>query len=191
MTTFKDLLYGPWPWYLVGPLMGATIPLLLFWGNKMLGASSSLQHLCTLIPSRIEAFQYHIREGLWNVMFAVGTLLGGGLTYAFLYEQEAVNIADATRRDLVRLGLSDLSGLMPQEIFGMESLWSATGLTFTLLGGFLVGFGVRYAGGCTSGHGFMGLSQFSLSSAIATVSFFAGGTLFTHFGLPLLLHPVA
>lgn len=189
--TIQSLFSGPWPWYLAGPLMGATIPLLLFWGNKMLGASSTLQHLCTLVPSKISYFRYDIREGMWNLFFGLGVLLGGSLTYAFAYAPERVDIAEATRRDLLQLGLTDLSGLMPAELFATEQLWSVNGLIFTLFGGFLVGFGVRYAGGCTSGHGFMGLSQLSWSSAIAIVSFFTGGVLFTHLILPLLLqHPV-
>jgi len=191
MSNFINFLHEPWPWYIVGPLMGATIPLLLFWGNKMLGASSSLQHLCTFIPNKLEFFQYDVKPGLWNVWFAVGVTLGGMLTYHFLYDATVVDIAAATREDLRQLGLNDLSGLMPAEIFATENLWSLTGLTFTIIGGFLVGFGVRYAGGCTSGHGFMGLSQWSPSSAIAVVSFFAGGVLFTHLILPFLLHHIA
>ena len=187
MDTIFSFIYEPWPWYVVGPLMGATIPILLFSGNKMLGASSSLRHICALLPNKLDYFQYDIKKGFWNLFFAGGVLLGASLTYHFLYEAEAVNIAHSTRQDLLELGIYNIEGLMPAEIFSSQHLWSLRGLSFSVIGGFLVGFGVRYAGGCTSGHGFMGLSQMSLSSAIAIISFFVGGTLFTHFILPVIL----
>ena len=44
-----------------------------------------------------------------------------------------------------------------------------------LVGGFLIGFGTRYAGGCTSGHSITGISNFNLPSLLATICFFAGG----------------
>ncbi len=183
----QEWLYQPWPWYVVGPLMGATIPLLLFSGNKMLGVSSSLRHLCALIPNRLPYFQYDLKVGYWNLFFALGVFLGAGLAYHFLYEVEEVAIASATVQDLANLGLTNRKGILPAEIFGSGQVWSLQGLTFTLGGGFLVGFGVRYAGGCTSGHGFMGLSQLSPSSAIAICAFFIGGLLATFLLLPLLL----
>ena len=187
MESFKTIITAPWPWYIVGPMMGATIPLLLFFGNKMLGASSSLQHMCAMLPMKVKYFEYDYKKGLWNIFFAIGVMLGSALTYHFLYDVDAVNIAEATRQDLRNLGLTDLSGLMPNEVFGFSELLSIKGLSFSLLGGLLIGFGVRYAGGCTSGHGFMGLSQMSLSSTIAIVSFFAGGIIMTHLILPLLI----
>lgn len=187
MTNASEFIYAPWPWYISGPLMGATIPLLLFWGNKMLGASSSLRHFCAMIPNRIEYFQYNLKSGLWNILFVVGVLLGGGLTYHFFYRTDTVDIAAATKEDLTALGLHDLSGLIPMEIFSIDHFWTVRGLLFTLGGGFLVGFGVRYAGGCTSGHGFMGLSQLSLSSFIAILAFFAGGVIFTFLLLPIVI----
>ncbi|MBX2876376.1 MAG: YeeE/YedE family protein [Saprospiraceae bacterium] len=186
METF-DLLRDPWPWYIAGPLMGATIPLLLFWGNKMLGASSSLKHLCALIPSNIQYFQYDVRKGYWNIAFAVGVCLGAALCFRYFYDTNQVTIAAATIADLQQLGLFDFSGLMPREIFGEGHAGGARFWIFTLVGGFLVGFGVRYAGGCTSGHGFMGLSQFSRASFLAVLAFFAGGMFFTFFLLPIFL----
>ncbi len=187
MKTIQQFLYEPWPWYVVGPLMGATIPLLLFWGNKMLGASSSFRHLCAMIPNQVDYFQYDYRKDLWNLLFVLGVALGASVTYGFFYRVEEVEIALTTQTDLLALGLNDLSGLLPEEIFGTHHLWSLKGLFFSMGGGFLVGFGVRYAGGCTSGHGFMGLSQFSLSSAIAILAFFAGGVIFTFLILPFVI----
>lgn len=187
MKNIIELLYAPWPWYIVGPLMGATIPILLFGGNKMLGASSSLRHLCAIIPNRIEYFKYDIGKGTWNVLFALGVAFGAAPTYHYLYRAQTIQISSATKQDLLELGLSDLSGLMPMEIFSMDNLLSVQGLLFTIVGGFLVGFGVRYAGGCTSGHGFMGLSQMSLSSVVAIIAFFVGGVIATHFILPFII----
>ncbi|MEL6924211.1 MAG: YeeE/YedE thiosulfate transporter family protein [Bacteroidota bacterium] len=186
MNPIIDFLFAPWPWYITGPLMGATIPLLLFSGNKMLGASSTLRHLCALSPSQLDYFNYDLRVGWWNLLFALGICLGAGVCYYFFYDTPRVELSDQTVAALQLLGVEDQSGLMPKEIFAMERLLSPRSLLFTAGGGFLVGFGVRYAGGCTSGHGFMGLSQLATSSFVAVVAFFAGGVVFTHFILPLL-----
>jgi uncharacterized membrane protein YedE/YeeE len=187
MESITANFYDPWPWFIVGPLMGAVIPLLLFWGNKMLGASSSLRHLCSIVPNQIDYFQYDLKTGYWNLLFACGVMIGAAITYHFFHHADAVDISTSTKEDLLELGLTDLTGLMPAEIFTGAELWSMRGLIFTLIGGFLVGFGVRYAGGCTSGHGFMGLSQMSLASGIAIFSFFIGGMIATYFILPLIL----
>ena len=186
MKTF-DLLSDPWPWYIAGPLMGATIPILLFWGNRMLGASSSLKHLCALFPSKSEYFQYDVRSGYWNIAFAMGVCLGAAICFRYFYHPEQVSIAMATMEDLQLLGISDFRGMMPQEIFGESSFTETRYWIFTLVGGFLVGFGVRYAGGCTSGHGFMGLSLMSKASFLAVLAFFGGGMFFTLFLLPYFL----
>jgi uncharacterized membrane protein YedE/YeeE len=57
-----------------------------------------------------------------------------------------------------------------------------------VIGGFLVGFGTRYAGGCTSGHAISGLSNLQFASLIATIGFFAGGLIATHLLYPLLFN---
>lgn len=186
MKTF-DLLYDPWPWYLAGPLMGATIPLLLFLGNKMLGASSSLRHLCAVLPTNLSYFHYDLRSGYWNLLFVAGVCLGATICFHYFYQVDQVAIAARTMEDLRALGLSNFQGLHPEELFGDENLLRPRTWLFTLLGGFLVGFGVRYAGGCTSGHGFMGLSQWSRASFIAILAFFTGGMFFTFFLLPYIV----
>lgn len=186
MKTF-DILHDPWPWYLAGPLMGATIPILLFWGNKMLGASSSLRHICAVGYSKLPYFQYDVRNGFWNILFVAGVCLGATICFHFFYEVDQVAIAISTKSDLMRLGITDFQGLLPVEIFGDAHFGELRTWIFTLGGGFLVGFGVRYAGGCTSGHGFMGLSQMSRASFIAILSFFAGGMFFTYVILPYFI----
>lgn len=183
----QDFLTQPWPWYVSGPLLGLMIPLLLVLHNKMLGVSSTMQHMCTaLIPTKLEYFNYDWRKHTWTFWFGAGLVLSGLIGRLFLTGDVPVAISEATKQDFNALGLTDLSGLMPDQIFGIEHLFSLQGFIFMVLGGFLVGFGVRYAGGCTAGHGFMGVSMFNTSSIIALISFFAGGLLVTHFVFPYL-----
>jgi uncharacterized membrane protein YedE/YeeE len=56
-----------------------------------------------------------------------------------------------------------------------------------VVGGFLVGFGTRYAGGCTSGHAIMGLSNLQWPSLVATISFMVGGFIMANLILPFIL----
>lgn len=116
MQTLKELIVSPWPWYVAGPLMGLTIPLLLFFGNKMLGASSSLRHIMAIVPNRLPYFQYDVKKEYWNIWFATGVLLGAFITYHLIHDPLNVDIAASTREDLIKLGLTDLSGLMPSEL---------------------------------------------------------------------------
>jgi hypothetical protein len=76
---------------------------------------------------------------------------------------------------------------MPASIFSFENLFTLRGLMFFVFGGFLVGFGTRYAGGCTSGHTIMGLSNLQWPSLIATCCFMAGGFLMVHVLFPWLM----
>lgn len=188
-----EVLAGPWPWYVAGPLIGLVVPVLLVFGGKVFGISANLRHLCaaTPVPARVKpAFlRYDWRHaGLWNLVFVVGIGLGGFLSLAlFGLPDTGASIAEATRADLAALGLRDLSGLVPSELFSWEVLTSLPGLLTIVGGGFLVGFGARYAGGCTSGHAISGLADLQLPSLVAVVGFFAGGLLATYLLLPLLL----
>ena len=183
----NTIMHAPWPWYVTGPLFGLSIPLLLFFGNKMLGVSSALRHICAIaFPTKISYFNYNVKDGFWNILFAIGILFGGVFTRLFMYNPKAIKIANSTREDLQKLGITSFTGLMPEELFGLDQLFSLQGISLMLIGGFLIGFGVRYAGGCTSGHGFMGLSQGSIASLMAVLSFFVGGILMTHIIFPLI-----
>ena len=127
------------------------------------------------------------REGGWNLLFAAGILLGGFIAAHWLLPQGyAVAISAATVRDLREIGIHDFSGLMPRELVSWSALSTGRGWLVLGAGGFLVGFGSRWAGGCTSGHAISGLATFQLPSLIAVVGFFAGGLLMTHVLLPLL-----
>ena len=184
----NSFLSSPWPWYIAGPILGASIPLLLLIGNKQLGASASLRHLCSLVLAKKPAyFNYDVSQEIWNILFAIGVFLGGVFAAVFIPNPETVQIAESTIQDLKELGLTNLDGLMPIELFGVSQLFTIQGFTFMVVGGFLIGFGVRYANGCTSGHGFMGLSKAHTGSLIAISAFFVGGIIATFFLLPLLI----
>lgn len=184
-----NLLREPWPWYIAGPLIGLMVPLLLLIGGKPFGISSNLRHLCAAtVPSGIPFFEYDWkREGGWNLLFALGIAIGGLVAISVLLpDGYMVAISSATQHDLRALGVHDLSGLVPQQLMGWQALASWRGWLTLGAGGFLVGFGARWAGGCTSGHAISGLATFQVPSLIAVCGFFAGGLLMTHVIMPLL-----
>jgi uncharacterized protein len=184
-----DLLFGPWPWYVAGPIIGLFVPALLLVGNKLFGLSSNLRHACAAVaPGRADFFRYDWRRaGGWNLAFAAGILAGGFLAGTLLGAGESVAISEATRAELAALGVTDFSGLAPAELFSWEALLSWQGAALIVGGGFLVGFGAAWAGGCTSGHAIAGLADLQLPSLIAVGGFFVGGLVATHLLLPLIL----
>ena len=121
------------------------------------------------------------------MFFVAGVLIGGFIATYFLSNPNSIEIAPATVESLKALGITDFTHLMPSDLFGTEQIFSMKGLIFMVLGGFLVGFGTRYAGGCTSGHAIMGLSNLQLPSLIATISFMAGGFISVHLLLPFII----
>lgn len=184
-----DLLRMPWPWWLTGIGVGLIVPALLLVGNRSFGISSNLRHLCAaLCPADVAFFKYDWkRDGLWNLTFAIGILIGGFIGGSWLASAEPVAIAGSTKAQLGTLGIHDFSGLAPRELFNWQALGGLAGLLLIVGGGFLVGFGTAWGGGCTSGHGVSGLANFQLPSLIACIGFFVGGILATHFLLPLIL----
>jgi uncharacterized membrane protein YedE/YeeE len=183
-----ELLYKPWPWYVAGPVIGLTVPLLLWMGNKRLGISSSLRHICAAcVPANIQLFSYDWKKEIWSLYFAGGLLIGGIVGGSIFANPNAIAVSTSTLEYFSSLGLSRQVGLMPSEIFSWDNLISLKGFITMIVGGFLVGFGTRYAQGCTSGHGILGLSALQWPSLVATASFFIGGILFSHFVLPYVL----
>ncbi len=188
MDQLRDWLVQPWPWYVAGPLIGLTVPALLLFGNKAFGISSSLRHICAAcVPMNIPFFRYEWKKEMWNLMFVLGIAIGGFIAVTFLADPSAMVIAEATQQDLAALGIKEFDGLMPSQLFSWEQLFTAKGLIFFVLGGFMVGFGTRYAGGCTSGHAIMGLSNLQWPSLVATVFFMLGGFTMTLFLLPHIM----
>ena len=187
MNQFIEWVSQPWPWYVAGPMIGLTVPALLILGNKTFGISSSLRHICAAcVPAGIPFFTYNWKKEIWNLLFVLGTAIGGFIAVNFLANPDTIVISDATQTDLKALGLTNFSDLMPAEIFNWDSLFTGRGILFFVIGGFLVGFGTRYAGGCTSGHAIMGISALQWPSLVATICFMLGGFFMTH----VLLEPL-
>lgn len=162
-----DFLYQPWPWYVAGPIIGLSVPLLLLLGNKKLGISSTLRHICAAcVPASIPLFQYDWKKEIWSLYFVGGILIGGFIGGVLF---------------------SDGTDLLPREIFNWSELITARGFIMIIVGGFMVGFGTRYARGCTSGHGILGLSALQWPSLVAIMAFFLGGILFSNFVVPYLV----
>lgn len=184
-----EFLVRPWPWYVAGPLIGLFVPALLLVGNKLFGVSGNLRHICAAVyPRRIAHLDYDWRgQGGWNLAFALGIIIGGFLAGYVLANPEPVAIAPETRSSLLALGVTDFTGLVPNEIFTWSALldWRRGGLL--IVGGFLVGFGTAYAGGCTSGHGLAGVADLQPASFVALIGFFVGGILGTFLLLPIFL----
>lgn len=183
-----ELIKQPWPWYVSGPLIGLTIPTLLIIGNKALGISSFFRHVCAACaPGNIEFLKYDWKNEIWNIVFVLGILIGGFIGGNILSHPELLNINGTTIQDLTNAGVQNFKGFMPSEIFSWTGLFSIKGFIMIVVGGLLVGFGTRYAGGCTSGHAIMGLSNLQWPSLIAVIGFFLGGLIMTHLILPLIL----
>lgn len=183
-----EFLRQPWPWWVAGPLVGLVPAALLLLGNRMFGMSSNLRHACAVFaPGSAAFFRYDWkREGGWNLAFALGTLLGGFIGGVLLANPEPVAIAARTRADLEALGVRSFAGLVPTDVFSWAALGSARGLAMVVGGGFLVGFGTAWAGGCTSGHGLTGVADLQAPSFLALLAFFAGGIAATWLLLPLI-----
>lgn len=183
-----ETLKQPWPWYVAGALIGLTVPYLLLVGNKTFGISSSLRHLCAAcMPGDVKFFKYDWKKEAWNLFFVGGIALGAFIAASFLSNPDPLVLAEPTAAYLAEKGITDTTHLLPAEIFSWEQLLTLRGLIFLVVGGFMVGFGTRYAGGCTSGHAIMGLSSLQWPSLVATIMFMIGGFIMTWLILPHLL----
>jgi hypothetical protein len=183
-----EWLSQPCPWYIAGPLIGLTVPLLLVLGNKTFGISSSLRHLCAIcLPSKIPYFQYDWKKELWNLFFVTGIFLGGMICATVLADPNPVKLHPALIKELHSYGIDHYQQLVPTDIFNWQTLLSIKGFILMVVGGFLVGFGTRYAGGCTSGHSITGLSNLQWPSLVATICFMIGGFIMANLLLPYIL----
>lgn len=183
-----ELIKQPWPWYVAGPLVGLTVPVLLIIGNKSFGISSSLRHACAAcVPANIPFFQYDWKKEIWNLFFVFGIFVGGFLAIQFLSNSLTVNIHPNLQAELAKYNIVNLENLVPADLFTWANIFTLRGFIMIVGGGFLVGFGTRYAGGCTSGHAIMGISTLQWPSLVATISFMVGGIIMANFILPIIL----
>ncbi|HYK77304.1 MAG TPA: YeeE/YedE thiosulfate transporter family protein [Daejeonella sp.] len=182
-----ELLKQPWPWYVSGAAIAFIMILLLFYG-KSFGFSSNLRTICTLAGAgkKVKFFDFDWKTQKWNLLFLLGAVLGGVIASTLLKSDQPLQLSDATIADLKGLGFVFDGQLNPSQIFGLDFMTSPKGFIILLGGGLLVGFGSRYAGGCTSGHAISGLSNLQIPSLIAVIGFFAGGLIMTHLLLPLI-----
>lgn len=184
-----EILYQPWSWWAAGIVIGLTVPALLILGNKHFGLSANLRHACAAcLPANVKFFQYDWKKEMWNFFFVGGIIAGAVIASTVLANPEPVKIAPELATELQGYGIDDYSGMLPAQLFSWESIFTVRGLIMLVFGGFLVGFGSRYAGGCTSGHAIMGLSDLQVPSLIATISFMIGGFLMANFILPHILN---
>lgn len=183
-----EQLQAPWPWYVAGAMIGLIVPALLILGNKSFGISSSMRHVCAAcFPADIKFFKYDWKKEIWNFFFIIGIIIGAFLAIHYLKDPNPMVVNETLKKSLAEYGITNYDSLLPAEIFSFESLFTLRGAIMLIGGGFLVGFGTRYAGGCTSGHSIMGLSSLQWPSLVATIFFMIGGFLMSNFILPYIL----
>lgn len=189
-----EFLSQPWHWSISGAAIVGIMFLLLWFGGRF-GVSSNLRAMCAIggAGKHSAFFNYNWKDDIWNLVFIGGAVLGGFLAMHFLASPEPVQIAASTQEYLQSVGIQtpqsmeEGTGYVPAELFGTANMWTLKNILLLVVGGFLVGFGTRYAGGCTSGHAISGLSNLQLPSLIAVIGFFIGGLLMTWMILPFLL----
>lgn len=170
-----------WPWYVAGPIIGLMVPLAILIDNKRWGLSSSFRHLCAMASPVKPAFlRYDWRKDSWNLFFVSGAIIGGFVAAHWIPNAAVPSINPKTVAAIRAIGFDTPRGLVPTEAFAFSQLATWRGFVMVVVGGFLVGFGTRYANGCTSGHSITGLAMREWPSLVATICFFIGGLLMTH-----------
>lgn len=188
MELFIDQLIAPWPWYIAGGMIGLIVPALLIMSNKTFGISSNLRHICAAcFPANISFFKYDWKKEAWNLFFVAGIIVGAFIATYYLSNPNDIIINPKVKSNLESLNIHDFKHLLPNDLFSFEALGTVRGFILMVVGGFLVGFGTRYANGCTSGHSIMGLSNLQWPSLVATICFMLGGFIMTNFLLPIIL----
>jgi uncharacterized membrane protein YedE/YeeE len=188
MHTIIQKISEPWPWYVGGTIIGLIVPILLIIGNKPFGISSNLRHICAAcFPANIPFFKYDWKKESWNLFFVAGIILGSFIATNLLANTKPIVVNQDLKNSLIANHIFDFNNLLPNDLFSFKSLLTIRGFFLMVVGGFLVGFGTRYANGCTSGHSIMGLSNLQWPSLVATICFMLGGFVMTNLILPLLL----
>lgn len=177
----------PWPWYVAGPLIAFVMFALIYFG-KTFGVSSNFRAVCSMVGAGrcADFFKFDWRANKWNFVFLIGAVIGGIIS-SQLSEDKSIPIAGDTRKELAELGIdSEAGSYLPGNLFSIEALSDPSTLLILVIGGALVGFGARYAGGCTSGHAITGLSNLQWPSLLAVIGFFIGGLAMVHLLFPVI-----
>ncbi|MEO5570428.1 MAG: YeeE/YedE thiosulfate transporter family protein [Bacteroidia bacterium] len=184
---FSEVVRQPWSWYFSGFIIAAILVLLIFFGKKF-GFSSNLRTICAMCGAgrRVKFFDFDWKLEIWNLLFLVGAIAGGFIAHYFLSAPQPLQVAESTINDLKNLGFAAPHDMLPDELFGFSQLFHSKTFLLLVTGGLLIGFGTRWAGGCTSGHAISGLSELQLPSLIAVIGFFTGGLVMTHFLYPFI-----
>lgn len=183
-----EYILQPWPWYVSGPLI-TLVMLLMFYFGKTFGMSSNLRTLCSIggAGKYADFFKFDWKSQRWNLIVVLGAIIGGFVAVSFLSDGSTIQLSEATIQDLNKLGFNQAGeSILPPELYSWDAVFSLKGISILIIAGFLVGFGTRYAGGCTSGHAISGLSNLQKPSLVAVIGFFIGGLIMTHFILPLI-----
>ncbi|MEL0454595.1 YeeE/YedE thiosulfate transporter family protein [Flavobacteriaceae bacterium SZ-1-7] len=183
-----EYILNPWPWYVSGPLIATVMAILLYFG-KTFGMSSNLKTLCAIggAGKFSEFFKFDWKEQVWNLIVVLGAIIGGFIGTHYLSNDSGTDLNPVTISELKQMGFQNSGAtLVPDELYGIDAISTPMGLTLLIVGGLLVGFGTRYAGGCTSGHAIAGLSSLQKPSLIAVIGFFIGGLIMANFILPLI-----
>ena len=193
MESLFEWIKEPWPWYVSGPLIAIVMLILTFYG-KGFGMSANLRTLCTIggAGKFSDFFKFEWRKELWNLVVAQGAILGGFVSHFYLKKDQTIGISDATKESLIDYGFTNPGeAMVPKEFFSWEAIQDPKIIAILLIAGLFIGFGTRYAGGCTSGHAISGISNLQIASVVAVIGFFIGGLIMVHlifqFLLPILL----
>jgi len=183
----REVITQTWSWWFSGAMIAGIMFFLLYFGQSF-GFSSNLRTICAAagLGKKAKFFDFKWKTQIWNLVFLVGAIIGGFIAKQFLSTDLPVQISGDTISDLAKLGIAAPTSLQPAELFGLDAILSVKGFGILAMGGLMVGFGSRYAGGCTSGHAISGLSDLQVPSLIAVVGFFIGGLIMTFFILPLI-----
>ncbi|MEE9437758.1 MAG: YeeE/YedE thiosulfate transporter family protein [Saprospiraceae bacterium] len=189
-----EFLSQSWHWAASGTGIVFVMFLLLWFGGEF-GASANLRTMCAIggAGKNVSFFDFKWKNQIWNLVFIGSAIIGGYIATTTLASPEPVQIAASTQEYLKSVGISTPQtieegfGYVPNEIFGTSNFGTPRNLFLLLFGGFMVGFGARYAGGCTSGHAISGLANLQIPSLIAVVGFFIGGLFMAWIVLPQLL----
>jgi len=183
----RELITQTWAWWFSGAMIASIMFFLLYFGQSF-GFSSNLRTICAAagLGKKTKFFDFNWKAQTWNIVFLIGSIIGGYIASQFLSSGQPVEISAATINDLSKMGIAAPASMQPQELFGWDAVFSIKGFLILAFGGLMVGFGSRYAGGCTSGHAISGLSNLQLPSLIAVIGFFIGGLAMTYLIMPLI-----